>query len=110
MALNVNHPDDLGDKIQEMFHMLSAPKDSLMDKLRLLPKLGEIGSWAPTKLKGRGLCQKIEMPEVDLSQLPVLTTWPHDGGPFITFPVGSYSILGWNAQCRHVSHAGDGKR
>jgi 4-hydroxy-3-polyprenylbenzoate decarboxylase len=87
LALNVSHPDDLGEKIQEMFHMLSAPKDSMMDKLRLLPKLGEIGSWSPTKVKGRGICQKIEMPEVDLSQIPVLTTWPHDGGPFITFPV-----------------------
>ena len=29
----------------------------------------------------------MQMDEVDLDRLPVLTTWPFDGGAFITFPV-----------------------
>ncbi|HET9235104.1 MAG TPA: UbiD family decarboxylase, partial [Candidatus Eisenbacteria bacterium] len=29
----------------------------------------------------------LEMRQNDLSQLPVLTTWPEDGGPFITLPL-----------------------
>lgn len=87
MALNVNNLDELGDRIKAIFDIMSSPKDSLMDKLRIIPKIGEIGSWAPSKIKGRGLCQKVEMSDPDLSKIPVLTTWPHDGGPFVTFPV-----------------------
>ena len=87
MALSVNQLDELGERIKALFDLMSSPKDSLMDKLRLLPKLGEIGSWAPSKVKGRGLCQKVEMSEPDMSKIPVLTTWPHDGGPFVTLPV-----------------------
>jgi 4-hydroxy-3-polyprenylbenzoate decarboxylase len=87
LALNVDHPDDLGDKIKDIFKTLTAPKDSLLEKIKLLPMLSEIGSWSPSKISGKGICQNIEMKEVDLSKLPILTTWPHDGGPFITFPV-----------------------
>ncbi len=87
MALNVSHPDDLGGQIQELFRTLTSPKESFMDKLRLLPKLNEIGGWSPAKQKGRGRCQEVIMDKPDLSQLPVLTTWPYDGGPFITLPV-----------------------
>ncbi len=28
----------------------------------------------------------LRAPQVDLGALPVLTTWPHDGGPFLTLP------------------------
>lgn len=87
MALNVNEIDDLGLRIQSIFKMVSSPKDSLMEKLKMLPQLGEISSWTPSKSKGRGLCQEVEMDVVDLSKIPVLKTWPFDGGPFITFPM-----------------------
>ena len=45
--------------------------------------------------------------EPNLKQLPVLTTWPLDGGPFITLPLGDHARSGFGpAQRRHVSHAG----
>jgi 4-hydroxy-3-polyprenylbenzoate decarboxylase len=86
-ALNAGRLDEVGDRIKSLFDMLSSPKESLLDKLRMLPQLREIASWAPVKVKGKGLCQKEEIKDADLGKLPVLTTWPHDGGPFITLPV-----------------------
>lgn len=87
MALNVDDVEDLGNQIRDLFATLSAPKEGFMDKLRMLPELKKIAAWAPKRLSGRGSCQEIEMTDVDLDKLPVLTTWPYDGGPFITFPV-----------------------
>jgi len=87
MALNVNNLDELAERIKSIFDMLSAPKESMLDKLKLIPKLGEIGSWSPSKSNKRGLCQEVEMENPDLSKIPILKTWPYDGGPFITFPV-----------------------
>ena len=42
---------------------------------------------APAKGVRRGPCQEVVEPSVDLRRLPVLTTWPGDAGPFITWPM-----------------------
>ncbi len=63
----------------------TAPPHGLWEKLKMLPKLGRLASLAP-KHAGRGACQDLVDRAPDLSKLPVLTTWPHDGGPFITLP------------------------
>src|SRR3954470_18594012 len=45
LALGVQHLDDVTREIEQLFHLLSSPKESIMDKLRLLPKLGQFASW-----------------------------------------------------------------
>jgi 4-hydroxy-3-polyprenylbenzoate decarboxylase len=87
MALGVNHLDDVAREIEQLFHLLSSPKESLLDQLRLLPKLGQFASWMPKVKKGRGECQEVVMSEPDMTKLPVITCWPKDGGPFVTLPV-----------------------
>ena len=87
IALNVDDVEDLGNQIKALFENMTSPKESFMDKLRMLPELKKIAAWAPKRLSSKGACQEVEMADVDLTKLPVLTTWPHDGGPFITFPV-----------------------
>ena len=87
MALNVDDVEDLGRQIKDLFENLTSPKESFMDKLKMLPELKKISNWAPKRLSGKGSCQEVVWDEADLTRLPVLTTWPHDGGPFITFPV-----------------------
>ncbi len=87
MALGVNHLDDVAREIEQLFHLLSSPKEGLLDQLRLLPKLGQFASWMPKVRKGRGECQEVVMAEPDISKLPVITCWPKDGGPFVTLPV-----------------------
>jgi 4-hydroxy-3-polyprenylbenzoate decarboxylase len=87
MALGVDHLDDVAKEIERLFKLLSAPKEGIIDKLKLLPKLNEFGSWMPKVKKGRGECQEIVMTEPDITKLPVITCWPKDGGPFVTLPV-----------------------
>ncbi len=87
MALGVDRMDDIGKEIEGLFKMLAGPKDSIMDKLKMLPKLGQISSWMPKVISGRGECQEVVMSEPDITKFPVLKCWPEDGGPFITLPV-----------------------
>jgi len=87
MALSVEKLDDIGEEIEQLFKNLSTPRQGLMDKLKLLPQLGEIGSWMPVTKSGRGACQEVIMQTPDITQFPVLTCWPEDGGPFITLPI-----------------------
>lgn len=87
MALGVQHLDDTTREIEALFRLLSAPKEGLLDKLKLLPKLGQFASWMPTVKGGRGECQEIVMTNPDIGRLPVITCWPKDGGPFVTLPI-----------------------
>jgi len=87
MAFQVNEIEDVAKDIHSLFESLTSPKESFVDKLKMLPKLKEISSWTPKRSKKTGSCQEVEMKDIDLEKLPILTTWPHDGGPFITFPV-----------------------
>ncbi len=87
LALDVEKLDDVAKEIENLFHMLSSPKESIIDKLKLLPKLGQFASWMPKVKNGRGECQEVIMAEPDITKLPVITCWPKDGGPFVTLPI-----------------------
>ncbi len=87
MALGVEKLDDIAHEIEGLFKTLTGPKHSFMDKLKMLPQLGEIASWMPKESSGRGACQEVVMKDPDITKLPVLTCWPEDGGPFVTLPV-----------------------
>ncbi len=87
LALGVNELDDVSKEIENLFHLLASPKESIVDKLKLLPKLNRFASWMPKVKTGRGECQQVIMKEPDITQLPVITCWPKDGGPFVTLPI-----------------------
>ena len=89
LALGVEKLDDVAREIEGLFQMLSAPKEGIMDKLKMLPKLGQFAGWMPKVRSGRGECQQVvwQGAEADINKLPVITCWPKDGGPFVTLPV-----------------------
>jgi 4-hydroxy-3-polyprenylbenzoate decarboxylase len=87
MALGVEHLDDVAKEIEALFKLLASPKEGILDKLKLLPKLGQFASWMPKVKNGRGECQEVVMAEPDITKLPVITCWPKDGGPFVTLPI-----------------------
>ncbi|MDB5252418.1 MAG: ubiquinone biosynthesis protein UbiD [Flaviaesturariibacter sp.] len=88
LALGVGKLDDVTKEIEHLFHLLSAPKDGIIEKLKMLPMLGEFASWMPRVRSGRGDCQQVVITEnPDITKLPVITCWPKDGGPFVTLPV-----------------------
>jgi 4-hydroxy-3-polyprenylbenzoate decarboxylase len=99
MALGVDHLDDVAKDIENLFKLLSSPKEGILDKLKLLPKLGQFASWMPKVKKGKGECQDVVLTNspqsvggswsgpADITKLPVITCWPKDGGPFVTLPI-----------------------
>src|SRR6185503_12138712 len=41
MALGVAHLDDVAKEIEDLFKLLAAPKEGILEKLKLLPKLSQ---------------------------------------------------------------------
>ncbi|WP_298063755.1 menaquinone biosynthesis decarboxylase [uncultured Rikenella sp.] len=89
MALGVERLAEIGERIEALFAEAVQPKAGLMDKLRMLPLLKEVSAWMPRNVSRRGECQQTvwQGDEADLSRLPVLQCWPHDGGRFVTLPL-----------------------
>ena len=87
LALEVESLDEVAKRIEVLLHPV--PPTGLMDKLKMLPMLAEVGSFFP-KVVGKkdAPCKEVVLlgEDVDLLKFPVLTTWPGDGGPFITLP------------------------
>jgi len=86
MALETESLDALAATVNE-FIEIEKP-DGIIKKLKLVPKLKRMADIFP-KTVSDAPCQQIvhEGRDVDLSVMPVLTTWPEDAGPFITLPV-----------------------
>ncbi|MDX2061611.1 MAG: menaquinone biosynthesis decarboxylase [Bacteroidia bacterium] len=89
LALGVESLDSIAREIEALFKLLTAPKESIADKLKMLPKLGQFASWMPKRVSGKGACQEVvwKGDEVDLGKLPIMQCWPADGGRYITLPV-----------------------
>jgi 4-hydroxy-3-polyprenylbenzoate decarboxylase len=87
LALGVSHLDDIGKEIMDLAGSMMQSRDTFISKLSILPTLAGVASWMPKRINGRGKCQEVIIENPDLSELPVLTCWPFDGGPFITLPI-----------------------
>ena len=89
MALGVEQLSDISERFDTLIGTVTSPKESFIDKLRLLPLLGEASQWFPRKKSGHGECQQVILTgeEANLSLLPILKCWPHDGGRFVTLPM-----------------------
>lgn len=87
LALEVDSLDHIAERIRILLH--PPTPTSLLDKLKLLPTLAEVGSFFPKVIDRKDApCKQVILKgeDVDLTKVPVLTTWPQDGGPFITLP------------------------
>lgn len=89
MALGVDSLDDIGTRIEALLQQVSTPKNSLGDKLKMLPLLAEMSKWFPKRVSGRGACQQIVRTgdDTDLGELPILRCRELDGGRFVTLPM-----------------------
>ena len=89
LALGVDKPEDITTRIDSLLKQVTTPKDSIADKLSMLPLLAEVSKWFPKKLKRRGECQQVVLrgDEASLDKLPILKSWGSDGGRFVTLPM-----------------------
>ncbi len=87
LALSCEDFEEHAERIEALLKP-EIPKGKI-EALKKLPWLfSELKGAPPTEVKG-GISQEIIMEgdQVDLTQLPILTCWPEDGGPFITLPL-----------------------
>ncbi|MCZ7580338.1 MAG: UbiD family decarboxylase [Fimbriimonadaceae bacterium] len=87
MALGVADFEEHAERIAALLPppIPRSPADALQLAVRAFKELKS----AIPKTVSRGPCQEIVLKgdEVDLTQLPILTCWPEDGGPFLTLPL-----------------------
>src|SRR5216684_3201881 len=86
LAVEVDQLDYVAARIRGFFG-LETPQ-GLFDKIKMLPKLAELGSFFPRSVKS-GACKEVihRGKDVNLLDFPILKCWPQDGGRFITFPL-----------------------
>ncbi len=85
LALEVSSVEDVAGRISEYLEMRMP--EGLIGKLKMLPKLAEMGSFFP-KTVSNGACKEVIRREgFSLLDYPVLQCWPGDGGRFITLPL-----------------------
>ncbi|MDQ2832210.1 MAG: UbiD family decarboxylase [Acidobacteriota bacterium] len=87
LALVAESLDEIADRIRTL--LKPQTPTSFMDKLKMLPMLAEVGSFFPKVIAAKDApCKQVVQrgDEVNLLELPVLQTWPQDGGRFITLP------------------------
>ena len=84
MALGVESLDEIAARIHQFMDVKSP--QGLLDKVKMLPMLAEMGKFFP-KTIGSGPCKEVIKKEnFSLHELPVLKCWPQDAGRFITLP------------------------
>src|SRR6267378_3946426 len=86
LAFEVSELDEVAGRIRGFLDMQSPA--GLFDKIKMLPKLAELGSFFPKTVK-TGDCKDVRRHgnDVNLFDFPILKCWPQDGGRFITFPL-----------------------
>ncbi|HSL95547.1 MAG TPA: menaquinone biosynthesis decarboxylase [Thermoleophilia bacterium] len=76
--------DELAGRIAGLLE-LQVPS-GLVGKVKALGQLKELASYGPRLVKKAAFREVVVEPP-DVGRLPVLTTWPGDGGPFVTLPI-----------------------
>jgi len=86
LAMGVDSLDEIGERIRELVQF-KMPK-GFSDKVDLLPKLIEITKFPPKTVKKAAVQEVVKTgDQVNLDEIPVITCWPDDAGPFITLPM-----------------------
>jgi 4-hydroxy-3-polyprenylbenzoate decarboxylase len=85
LALEVDSVESVAQRIYEFLEMRMP--EGLIGKLKMLPKLAEVGAFFP-KMVSSGPCKDIiRRDKFSLNEFPILHCWPQDGGRFITLPM-----------------------
>ncbi len=85
LALEVESVDDIAHRISEFLEMRMP--EGIIGKLKMLPKLAEVGAFFPKVVSGGPCKDVIRRDHFSLDYFPILKCWPQDGGRYITLPM-----------------------
>ncbi len=104
MAFDARALDHVAARLRALLD-LSPPGGSWSEKFDALKRFAPLANAIPKTVRDAA-CQEVVIRDPDLRKLPVLTTWPLDGGPFITLPlVITNDPRNGSSERRHVPHA-----
>ena len=84
LALGTPSLDAVAKEIDEM--MTPKMPAGMLDAFKMLPMLDRLRDLMPKTVKDAP-CQEVVKRDGSLDELPILKTWPEDGGRYITFPL-----------------------
>ncbi|MGH9357160.1 MAG: UbiD family decarboxylase domain-containing protein, partial [Terriglobia bacterium] len=85
LALDASSVEAVARRIEDLLEI--KPPEGLLEKVKMLPRLAEFGSFLPKTVKDGPVKEVILKQGFSLSQFPIMQCWPHDGGRFITLPM-----------------------
>jgi 4-hydroxy-3-polyprenylbenzoate decarboxylase len=85
LALEVDNVEDVANRVRSFLDFQSP--QGLLEKIKMLPKLAELGSFFPKSVKGAPCKEVIRKDNFSLREFPILKCWPQDGGRYITWPL-----------------------
>ncbi len=85
LALGVSSLDEIGARMAEVIE--PEIPTNLLEKLKMLPKLARLADYVPKTVSAAPSQEIVERERPSLAFLPVVRTWPEDGGPFVTLPL-----------------------
>jgi 4-hydroxy-3-polyprenylbenzoate decarboxylase len=84
LALGVSSLDEVAREIDEL--MTPKMPSGMLDALKMLPMLDRLRDLMPKTVRDAP-CHEVVRRDGTLDELPILKTWPEDGGRYITFPL-----------------------
>jgi 4-hydroxy-3-polyprenylbenzoate decarboxylase len=84
LSLGTSSLDAVAKEIDDM--MTPKMPTGMLDAFKMLPMLDRLRDLMPKTLK-EAPCQEVVKRDGSLDELPILKTWPEDGGRYITFPL-----------------------
>jgi 4-hydroxy-3-polyprenylbenzoate decarboxylase len=85
LALETDSLAEVAGRIRGFLDM-QAPQ-GLLDKIKMLPKLAELGSFFPKTVKTGPCKEVVRRSDFSLLEFPILKCWPKDAGRFVTWPL-----------------------
>jgi 4-hydroxy-3-polyprenylbenzoate decarboxylase len=85
LALEVEDMEEVAGRIRS--YMDFQTPQGILEKLKMLPKLAELGAFFPKSVKSGPCKEVVRRDGFSLLEFPILKCWPEDGGRYITWPL-----------------------
>jgi 4-hydroxy-3-polyprenylbenzoate decarboxylase len=85
LALEVESLEDVAQRVKSILDVQTP--QGFLDKVKMLPKLAELGSFFAKIVKSGPCKEVIRKDNFSLAYFPILKCWPQDGGRYITWPM-----------------------
>ncbi len=86
LAFEVKSLDEIASEIRDTLEPFFRPGKGFMDTLKHIPQLIHMKNYIPRQAR-RASCQEVVEKNPELTQFPLLKSWPYDAGTYITFPL-----------------------